>query len=212
MPFLIDKTYIEDKFQAYIQSKVKPLNYECVIEPYDGPTYQQYVGILVSQDESVGGDSRFNDEIDDEYTEYLKTETRFSVRVTVWGGDAWDIAKRIEKIFKMSEALADFWTDIGEWVDSKGKKHKEADSPRYKALGNSIALPYWSWMAKKMVKQLKDDGVENPTMASLFDGIGEFHLVYSRHGCIPVWASEIEEFPIAVTKLHFKEQIWNKSQ
>lgn len=113
MPFLIDKTYIEDKFQAYIQSKVKPLNYECVIEPYDGPTYQQYVGILVSQDESVGGDSRFNDEIDDEYTEYLKTETRFSVRVTVWGGDAWDIAKRIEKIFKMSEALADFWTDIG---------------------------------------------------------------------------------------------------
>ena len=55
MPFLIDKTYIEDKFQAYIQSKVKPLGYECVIEPYDGPTYQQFVGILVSQELSVVG-------------------------------------------------------------------------------------------------------------------------------------------------------------
>ena len=29
--------------------------------------------------------------------------------------------------------------DIGEWVDSKGKKHKDADSPKYKALGNGIA-------------------------------------------------------------------------
>ena len=97
------------------------------------------------------------------------------------------------------------WTDIGEWVDSKGKKHKDADSPRYKALGNSIALPYWSWMAERMVKQLKADGVENPTMASLFDGIGGFPLVYSRCGCKPVWASEIEEFPIAVTKIRFPE-------
>ena len=98
------------------------------------------------------------------------------------------------------------WTDIGEWVDSKGKKHKDADSPRYKALGNSIALPYWSWMAERMVKQLKADGVENPTMASLFDGIGGFPLVYSRCGCKPVWASEIEEFPIAVTKIRFPEE------
>ena len=97
------------------------------------------------------------------------------------------------------------WTDIGEWVDSKGKKHKDADSPRYKALGNSIALPYWSWMAERMVKQLKADGVENPTMASLFDGIGGFPLVYSRCGCKPIWASEIEEFPIAVTKIRFPE-------
>lgn len=113
MPFLIDKTYIEDKFQAYIQSKVKPLGYECVIEPYDGPTYQQFVGILVSQDEYIGDESIFNEEIEGTYTEYLKTETRFSVRVTVWGGDAWDTAKRIEKIFRMSEALADFWTDMG---------------------------------------------------------------------------------------------------
>ena len=104
------------------------------------------------------------------------------------------------------QGFPDDWTNIGEWVDSKGKKHKEADSPRYKALGNSIALPFWEWMAERMIKVLKNDGMENPKMASLFDGIGGFPLVYSRHGCEPVWASEIEEFPIAVTKLRFKEK------
>ena len=103
------------------------------------------------------------------------------------------------------QGFPDRWTDIGEWIDSKGKKHKDADSPRYKALGNSIALPFWQWMADRMVKVLKDDGVQQPTMASLFDGIGGFPLVYSRCGCKPIWASEIEEFPMAVTKVHFPE-------
>lgn len=103
------------------------------------------------------------------------------------------------------QGFPDGWTDIGEWIDSKGKKHKDADSPRYKALGNSIALPFWQWMAERMTKVLIDDGIENPTMASLFDGIGGFPLVYSRCGVKPVWASEIEEFPIAVTKIRFPE-------
>ena len=88
-------------------------------------------------------------------------------------------------------------------MDSKGKKHKgEADSPRYKALGNSIALPFWEWMAERMLKCL---GEEHPTMASLFDGIGGFPLSFSKWGCVPVWASEIEEFPIAVTKIRFPD-------
>lgn len=104
------------------------------------------------------------------------------------------------------QGFPDGWTDIGEWTDSKGKKHKDSDSPRYKALGNSIALPFWEWMAERMINVLKDDGVEHPTMASLFDGIGGFPLVYSRHGCVPVWASEIEEFPIAVTRIRFPEK------
>lgn len=103
------------------------------------------------------------------------------------------------------QGFPDYWTDIGEWTDTKGKKHKTSDGPRLKALGNSIGLPFWEWMAGRMVKQLKDSGVEEPTMASLFDGIGGFPLVYERNGCKAVWASEIEEFPIAVTKTHFKE-------
>lgn len=100
------------------------------------------------------------------------------------------------------QGFPDDWTNIGEWTDSKGKRHKNADAPRYKALGNSIALPFWDWMAKRMMQYLP----ENPTMASLFDGIGGFPLVFSRNGCDPVWASEIEEFPIAVTKIRFPER------
>ena len=99
------------------------------------------------------------------------------------------------------QGFPDGWTDIGEWVDSKGKRHKAADSPRYKALGNSIALPQWWWLTCKMAKYLP----EHATLGSLFDGIGGFPLVWETlHGKgTAVWASEIEEFPIAVTKKHF---------
>ena len=88
------------------------------------------------------------------------------------------------------------------YKDENGKKKKCSDTHRYKALGNSIALPFWQWMAERMVKYIDDE----PTMASLFDGIGGFPLVYSRVGCKPIWASEIEEFPIAVTKLRFGDK------
>lgn len=36
------------------------------------------------------------------------------------------------------------------------------------------------------------------TMGSLFDGIGGFPLAAIRSGITPVWASEIEAFPIEV--------------
>lgn len=103
------------------------------------------------------------------------------------------------------QGFPDGWVDIGDWVDSKGKVHKESDSVKYKALGNSIALPFWEWMADRMVKQLREDGVYKPTMASLFDGIGGFPLSFQRAGATPIWASEIEEFPMAVTKKRFPE-------
>lgn len=101
------------------------------------------------------------------------------------------------------QGFPDRWTDIGEWTDEKGKKHKDADSPRYKALGNSIALPFWDWMLRRMARYLP----EHATLGSLFDGIGGFPLVWQEtHGDYTArWASEIEEFPIAVTKLRFPE-------
>lgn len=94
------------------------------------------------------------------------------------------------------------WTDIGAWTDSKGKTHKESsDSSRYKALGNSIALPPWRYFLQKLSLCCGGDW----TMASLFDGIGGFPLLWEQLNgtgtC--VWASEIEEFPMAVTKYHF---------
>ena len=45
------------------------------------------------------------------------------------------------------------------------------------------------------------------TMGSLFDGIGGFPLAAIRSGITPVWASEIEAFPIAVTKLCFPDML-----
>lgn len=99
------------------------------------------------------------------------------------------------------QGFPDGWTDIGEWVDSKGKKHKEADSPRYKALGNSIAIPPWKWVLKRLCACYERDA----TMASLFDGIGGFPYIWEqlngKGSCL--WASEIEEFPMAVTRLRF---------
>ena len=102
------------------------------------------------------------------------------------------------------QGFQDHWTDIGEWVDSKGKTHKDADSPRYKALGNSIALPQWWWLMNKIKPYLG----EGATLGSLFDGIGGFPLVWEEtYGKgTAKWASEIEEFPIAVTKLHFPDE------
>lgn len=96
------------------------------------------------------------------------------------------------------QGYPDGWTDIGEWVDSKGKKHISSDSARYKALGNSIALPPWRYVLGKLIRYC-----EEKTMASLFDGIGGFPLIWGELGGETLWASEIEEFPIAVTKRRF---------
>lgn len=41
------------------------------------------------------------------------------------------------------------------------------------------------------------------TLGSLFDGIGGWQLAAIRNGVTPVWSSEIEPFPMAVTKQHF---------
>ena len=100
------------------------------------------------------------------------------------------------------QGFPDGWTDIGPWTDSKGKLRRESsDSSRYKALGNSIALPPWKWVLKRLCAQYERDA----TMASLFDGIGGFPFLWEqlngKGSCL--WASEIEEFPMAVTRRHF---------
>ena len=100
------------------------------------------------------------------------------------------------------QGFPDGWTDLGEWEDTKGKKHQTTASARYKALGNSIATPFWQYLARRICAQYERD----ITMGSLFDGIGGFPYVFERCGAKAVWASEIEEFPIAVTKKHFPEE------
>ena len=100
------------------------------------------------------------------------------------------------------QGFPDDWTDIGEWTDSNGKVHKEsANTGRYKAMGNSIALPPWRWVLSRLYKQFDRPA----TMASLFDGVGGFPLIWRELGGETLWASEIESFPRAVTKKRFTE-------
>lgn len=99
------------------------------------------------------------------------------------------------------QGYPDGWTDIGDWVDDKGRARKSSDAARYKALGNSIALPPWKWVIKRISAQFERDA----TMGSLFDGIGGFPLLWEqlngKGSCL--WASEIEPFCVAVTRKRF---------
>ena len=45
------------------------------------------------------------------------------------------------------------------------------------------------------------------TLGSLFDGIGGFPLAAVNNGIVPLWASEIEPFPISVTSKHFPQML-----
>lgn len=102
------------------------------------------------------------------------------------------------------QGYPDGWTDIGAWRDSKDKLHKESsDTARYRALGNSIAIPPWRWVLLRLAAQY----YYPVTMGSLFDGIGGFPLIWEQingqGSCL--WASEIDEFCAAVTKRRFGE-------
>ena len=91
------------------------------------------------------------------------------------------------------------------YMDENGKKKKTTDGARYKALGNSIAIPPWFYVLQKLSLCCGTDH----NMASLFDGIGGFPLIWEMlngtGSCL--WASEIEDFPIAVTKVRFPEEV-----
>ena len=100
------------------------------------------------------------------------------------------------------QGYPDGWTDIPD-TEVNGKKVKASDSARYKTLGNSIALPFWTWMFERMSGYLPHGAL----MGSLFDGIGGFPLCWERiHGKGTArWASEVEPFCIAVSKRRLGE-------
>jgi len=102
------------------------------------------------------------------------------------------------------QGFPDGWTDIGEWTDTNGKKHQPSDSPRYKALGNSIATPFWFYLLRRISAQY-----ERPaTLGSLFDGISGFCYCWEKcngRGSA-LWTSEIEPFCVAVCKKHFGDE------
>lgn len=72
-----------------------------------------------------------------------------------------------------------------------------SDSARYRALGNSIAIPFWEHLAHCFAEI---GGVK--TIGSLFDGIGGFPLVFKRAGAETLWTSEIDSFCQKVVEYH----------
>lgn len=98
------------------------------------------------------------------------------------------------------QGYPDGWVDIGDWTDTSGRTRKEADAPKYKALGNSIALPFWKWLLARIYKECES---HDPTLGSLFDGIGGFPLSWPGR---TAWSSEIEEFSLAVLRARFGEE------
>ena len=99
------------------------------------------------------------------------------------------------------QGYPDGWVDIGDWTDSKGRRRKETDGPKYKALGNSIALPFWRWLLARIYAECEAESLD-PALGSLFDGIGGFPLSWPGR---TAWSSEIEEFPLAVLRARFGE-------
>ena len=96
------------------------------------------------------------------------------------------------------QGYPDGWTDIPDYIDSKGRTRHAVDTSRYKALGNSIALP----CAEYVLQGILDQFGRGATLGSLFDGIGGFPLIWETISGTETarWASEIEDFPLAVTE------------
>ena len=106
--------------------------------------------------------------------------------------------------YERLQGYPDNWTDIGDYINSKGYVMHTSDAKRYRALGNSIALPFWFWLSRRISAQYDQPA----TLGSLFDGIGGFPFCWElcNGRGTAVWASEVDEFCIAVTKYHFGEQ------
>lgn len=102
------------------------------------------------------------------------------------------------------QGYPDGWTDIPDYIDGKGRTCHAVDTARYKAMGNSIALPCAEYVLQGILDQLGRGG----TLGSLFDGIGGFPLIWETISGTGTarWASEIEDFPLAVTDYRFEEE------
>lgn len=82
------------------------------------------------------------------------------------------------------------------WVDIPGA----SDSAKYRALGNSICLPFWEHLAHRFAQY-----GDVHSIGSLFAGIGGFELVFKRAGVATSWSSEIEPFCQRVVAYHTEQ-------
>lgn len=125
----------------------------------------------------------------------------------------WDESKECYVVWQLvkpdkakDECFEPYWRDTGNPYKDKTNKQMvrwynklHTDSAEYKMWGNGIALPN----AEYVLHGIAEHGAK--TLGSLFDGSGGFPLAGVLNGITPVWASEVEPYPIAVTKSRFME-------
>lgn len=108
--------------------------------------------------------------IQDDATTKVSEEVANTIRVGGDGGSNQHVAQPTEIAYTVRrltptecerlQGFPDGWTDIGDWVDSKGKTRKTTDGNRYKALGNSFAVPVMRWLGERieLVNEGRTDG------------------------------------------------------
>lgn len=91
-----------------------------------------------------------------------------------------------------------------DWTRYTVEGRQISNAQRYKMLGNSIALPQWKWLMKRIADTYCDTEVgKKLTHGSLFDGIGGFPVCAMSAGITTLWTSEIDKCANEVTMLHF---------
>lgn len=77
------------------------------------------------------------------------------------------------------------------------------DSAEYKMWGNGMALPNALFVVRRAVAVVHNTFEDHDVrLGSLFDGSGTMPLCAEMCGARAVWASEVEPYPIAVTRTH----------
>ena len=135
--------------------------------------------------------------------------------------DGWG---EIEKLpADMPEETAAFWRSVyATDCAIKGKRARKSilkrvnklaawhnrlhtDGAEYKMWGNGMALPNALFFVSRALAQISAEEnrpVESLKLGSLFDGSGTMPLCAAMCGAKAAWASEVEPYPIAVTKTH----------
>ena len=85
----------------------------------------------------------------------LATAQDQTMFVPEYDGDSYVIRRLTPTECERLQGFPDGWTDIGDWEDENGKTRKTTDGARYKALGNSMAVPCMLWIGCRI--QMVDD-------------------------------------------------------
>lgn len=184
----------------------------CTDHPPAVCTYQNTTGTLManSQPGSYCGQDAFQDMLPCDGLTVRRLTPLECDRLNGYPDDWTNVPPQTE----VSDEDMAFWRGVWDtWDGINDHKHHSdkqirkwlaspaTDSARYKAQGNSIANPLWTWVCKRICARYE----RNATLGSLFDGIGGFPLIWERlngpGSCR--WSSEVEPFCVRVTRYRF---------